>query len=105
MQPTPEMRKNVPRTLAKNLLLGNGNYDFYVSYGLYLQRNQRVRELINEVAVMNNIKVLDPIPYLCDNDRCMGLFKGRPIYYDGDHMSEYGNKLLTPMFKLVVDKY
>ena len=105
VQPTPEMRKNVPRTLAKNLLLGNGNYDFYISYGLYLQRNQRVRELINEVAVMNNIKVLDPIPYLCDNDRCMGLFKGRPIYYDGDHMSEYGNKLLTPMFKLVVDKY
>ncbi len=82
------MRKNVPRTLAKNLLLGNGNYDFYISYGLYLQRNQRVRELINEVAVMNNIKVLDPIPYLCDNDRCMGLFKGRPIYYDSDHMSE-----------------
>jgi peptidoglycan/LPS O-acetylase OafA/YrhL len=105
VQPTPEMRKNVPMILAKNLLLGNGDYDLSIDYSLYLQRNERVRNLINEVAVMNDIEVLDPIPYLCDNGRCMAQFEGRPIYYDGDHMSEYGNKLLTPMFKLVVDKY
>jgi hypothetical protein len=29
----------------------------------------------------------------------MAQFKGRPIYYDGDHMSEYGNKFLAPMFE------
>ncbi|MCP4412618.1 MAG: acyltransferase [Gammaproteobacteria bacterium] len=105
VQPTPEMRRNIPKTLAKNLLFGNGNYDLSIDYDLYLQRNERVRNLINEVAVMNDIEVLDPIPYLCDNGRCMDQFEGRPIYYDGDHMSEFGNKLLTPMFQLVVDKY
>ncbi|WP_426148754.1 SGNH hydrolase domain-containing protein [Polaromonas sp. DSR2-3-2] len=23
---------------------------------------------------------------------------GRPLYFDDDHLSEYGNKLLVPMF-------
>ena len=99
------MRKDVPKTLAKNLVLGNGNYDLSIDYSLYLQRNDRVRNIINEVATMNDIQVLDPIPYLCDNRRCIAQLEGRPIYYDGDHLSEYGNKLLTPMFKLVVEQH
>jgi peptidoglycan/LPS O-acetylase OafA/YrhL len=105
VQPTPEMRTNVPNTLALNHLLGNGDVDLSVDYDLYIKRNERVRTLINDVAVMNGIQVLDPIPYLCDNGRCMAQFEGRPIYYDGDHMSEYGNKLLTPMFKLAVEQH
>ncbi|RTE65586.1 acyltransferase [Amphritea opalescens] len=104
VQPTPEMRKNVPATLARNLLLDNGDYDLSIDYGLYIQRNERLRNLINEVSIKKNIVVLDPAPYLCHNDRCLAQIKGRPIYYDGDHMSEYGNKLLTPMFKLVTEK-
>ncbi|WP_283669677.1 SGNH hydrolase domain-containing protein, partial [Escherichia coli] len=31
--------------------------------------------------------------------RCWGSKDGRPIYFDDDHLSEYGNKLLVPMFK------
>ena len=49
-----------------------------------------------------NVKTLDPTPYLCNKDTCIALYNKRPIYYDGDHMSEYGNKLLSPMFKNVL---
>lgn len=105
VQPTPEMRMNVPKILAKNLLLDNGNYDLSIDYSLYLKRNERVRNLINEVAIMNDIQVLDPIPYLCHSGRCMAQFEGRPIYSDGDHLSEFGNKLLIPMFKLAIDNH
>lgn len=104
VEPTPEMRKNIPQTLVKNMMKGI-NDDLSIDYKLYLQRNKQVRNIINEVAVNNNIQVLDPIPYLCNEGRCRALFKGRPIYYDGDHMSEYGNKLLTPMFSLAMKKY
>ena len=104
VHPTPEMRKNIPMTLAKNILLENGNYDLSLDYSLYFLRNERVRDLINQVAIINDIEALDPIPYLCNNGRCIAELQGRPIYYDGDHMSEYGNKLLTPLFKLAIDK-
>ncbi len=52
-------------------------------------------------AAQCGVKILDPLPYLCHDGRCWGSKDGRPIYYDDDHLSEYGNKLLVPMFKEV----
>jgi len=105
VQPTPEMRRNVPKALVKNMILNTVNDDLSIDYDLYLQRNKHLRSLINEVAVTSGIQVLDPVPYLCHNGRCMAQFEGRPIYSDGDHLSEYGNKLLTPMFSSTIEKY
>ena len=36
---------------------------------------------------------------LCPKNECKSLQNGRPLYRDADHMSENGNKILTPMFK------
>lgn len=106
LYPTPEMRINVPKVLSKNIMFNiNLDDDLSVKYDLYLQRNKRLRLLYKEVAEINNIQTLDPVPLLCGNDRCMAQFKGRPIFFDGDHMSEYGNKLLTPMFEAVLNTH
>ncbi|MEH6454202.1 MAG: SGNH hydrolase domain-containing protein, partial [Psychromonas sp.] len=104
IKPTPEMRKNIPKTLAKNIIL-NKKDDLSINYELYLLRNKYIISLIDELAYSNDIQALDPIPYLCDNGRCIAQFNGRPIYSDGDHMSEYGNKLLAPMFQLAIQKH
>jgi hypothetical protein len=47
------------------------------------------------------VHILDPLPYLCHDGRCWGSKAGRPLYSDDNHLSEYGNKLLVPMFKQV----
>ncbi len=104
LQPTPEMKRNIPKTLAKNILF-NIDDDLSLDYDLYLNRNTRIRHLLDEVAQSNKVEILDPIPYLCNNDKCMAQIEGRPIYYDGDHMSEYGNKLLTQMFNSALDNH
>jgi len=103
--PTPEMRRNIPQTLVKNIMLNRDNDDLSIDNELYFKRNNLVRALISNVAKSNSIEVLDPIPSLCNESRCMAQYQNRPIYYDGDHMSEFGNKLLTPMFSLAMDKY
>ena len=103
VQPIPEMRKNIPKILSRNLLFGNGNYDLSINYELYIERNKLIRQLINDVATNNDIFVLDPTTYLCKNDMCMAQVNGRPLYYDGDHLSEFGNKILTPMFKAAIN--
>ena len=97
--PTSEMRFNVPKVMSKELLLNKKVTVPSISEEQYLKRNKPIIEIFNRVAANNKIKVLDPTKYMCSNKECKGLHEGRPIYYDGDHMSEYGNKLLTPMFK------
>jgi len=104
VQPIPEMRKNIPKVLAKNLLLKNDDYDLSITLDQYDRRNKKIRSLLGDVASKTESIVLDPIPYLCPNSRCLAQIKGRPLYFDGDHMSEYGNKLLTPLFKQVVEQ-
>ena len=97
VQPTPEMGRNIPNTLARNLLL-NKKDDLSLDYKNYLKNSSLVRKLISTTSILCSASVLDPVDFLCTNGRCKALANDRPIYYDGDHMSEYGNKLLTPMF-------
>jgi peptidoglycan/LPS O-acetylase OafA/YrhL len=102
VQPTPEMRRHIPNTLARNILFNNNYDDLSIDIELYDERNEHVRNIINQVSKTSNVQAVDPIPYLCHGGRCMAQLKGRPIYFDDNHMSEYGNKLLTPMFRLAL---
>jgi hypothetical protein len=49
------------------------------------------------------VKILNPLPYLCDDQKCDGTRDGMPLYVDDNHLSERGNRLLVPMFKQVFD--
>lgn len=101
--PTPEMKGNVPKVMSKELLLGNKNIDLSIDYKKHYNRNNLIINIMNKIEENNkNVKILDPTPFLCNKDKCMALYNEIPIYYDGDHMSEHGNKLLTPMFKSVI---
>ncbi len=102
VQPVPEIPLNVPKTLAQNSLLGLDKKITYSSND-YLQRAGKTREIITNSAKLCNSVVLDPYKILCNKDKCLTEYKGRPIYRDGDHLSEYGNKLLTPMFKTALN--
>lgn len=97
-QPVPEMGKNVPKTMSRLMLQNKPLNQLNLSYEKYMSRNQRVREIIQNVANQCHTTVLDPVPLLCKNNQCIAQYQMRPLYYDGDHMSEYGNKFLTPMF-------
>ena len=47
------------------------------------------------------VKILDPLPYLCDEQYCYGDKEGLPIYYDDDHLNERGAQLLQPLLQSV----
>lgn len=40
--------------------------------------------------------IWDPLPILCDTDACRAQRDGHPLFFDGDHLSGYGNRLLLP---------
>lgn len=45
------------------------------------------------------VSLWDPLPLLCDDQHCAALREGRPLFFDGDHLSPYGNLVLLPPFR------
>lgn len=101
LRPIPEMGIHVPNTLVRNQMFGRGGDDIKISLTEYHERHAFIWEAQDQAAEQCGVKILDPLPYLCDDQYCYGLRDGRPLYYDDDHLSEYGNKFLIPMFEQV----
>ncbi|WP_448661255.1 acyltransferase family protein [Sphingomonas sp. CJ20] len=58
------------------------------------------------VAAMNALAVhqpgltlWDPFPVLCPGDPCQALPDGRPLFFDGDHLSGFGNDRVYPSLR------
>jgi len=97
VRPIPEMGFNVPKTLSRRMMLGM-NADLFITMDDYKKRNLWAWRAMDAAHDQCGVKILDPTAYLCSNERCYGSKNGRPLYYDDDHLSGFGNKLLSPMF-------
>ena len=97
VRPFPEMGFHVPQTMSRRMALRLSG-DVSISMQDYRNRNAWVWAAQDEARDKCGVKILDPLPYLCRDDRCYGSRNGRPLYSDADHLSEFGNKLLVPMF-------
>lgn len=100
LRPIPEIGANVPKVMARNLMWNTAR-PVSVSLDEYRERNAVVRAAQDEAALRCGVHLLDPEPYLCREGRCDGGRDGRPVYFDDDHLSESGNRLLVPLFASV----
>ncbi|MDR9500091.1 MAG: acyltransferase family protein [Hydrogenovibrio sp.] len=100
VRPIPEMGKNVPKEMAKRAMFGNDD-PVKISVDEYHERHGFVWETQDQAAKQCGVQILNPLPYLCDDQYCYGSKNGRPLYFDDDHLSEYGNKFLVPMFEQI----
>lgn len=96
VRPIPELGVDVPHT-ARAMVWGQFS-EVSLSLANYHQRNDFVWRAQDAAREQCGVKILDPLPYLCQSGHCQGTRNGRPIYFDDDHLSEYGNKFLAPMF-------
>jgi len=100
MRPIPEMGFDVPRVLSRRLAFGI-KQDLSISIEDYQRRNQWVWAAQDAAQKRCGVQILDPTPALCHDGRCFGSENLRPLYSDDDHLSEFGNKRLVPMFHSV----
>ena len=98
LKPTPELKLNVPEVMGRSLLIGQEKR-VSVSLAEYKERNEIALRLLDDVASKCNVTLLDPIPYLCDAERCYGDVDGLPIFFDDDHLNMRGADLLKPLFE------
>lgn len=97
LRPVPEMPVHVPKSVGRAMMRGLAA-DVSISREQYRQRHAFVWALQDEAASQCGVQLLDPLPYLCDERVCHGSVEGLPRYVDMDHLSESGNRLLTPLF-------
>jgi len=99
MRQVASQQKDIPKALARAELLGDDVEDVGVPVALHEKVTQRSNETIDRVeAAVPGLLVLDPIPYLSREERCVAQVDGRPLYYDYQHLTTFGAEQLTPMF-------
>lgn len=101
VNPIPEMAHNIPRTLSHRLMTGRATRDLSVSLANYEKQNAVILQAQARAAKQCGVQVLDPTAWLCTAGRCMGSKNLQPWYFDDNHLSETGNKILVPMFRQV----
>jgi peptidoglycan/LPS O-acetylase OafA/YrhL len=102
VRPIPEMGVDVPKAMSRALARGE-HQDISISLTEYHQRHSIVWAAQDAAREACGVKILDPLPFLCHDGRCFGNKADRPLYYDDDHLSEFGNKLLVPMFAQIFE--
>ena len=87
--PTPEYRVRVPKLLAAARERGEPNLpQRYLSPYLWTT-DERVEPIARQFAVY-----LSPRKVMCEERRCSGWIGGQPSYYDRQHLTEDGARLL-----------
>jgi peptidoglycan/LPS O-acetylase OafA/YrhL len=97
--PIPEMGREVPQTMVRAAMAGKPLADITIPRTAYDARNDVAFAALNRAKKHCGVRVLYPTPYLCDKQFCHGAKDGKPLYFDDDHLSESGNKVLLPMFR------
>jgi Predicted acyltransferases len=99
MRQVASQQKDIPKALARAELLGDEVEDVGVPVEVHEKATRRSNEIIDRVrAAVPGVLVLDPIPYLSREARCVAELGGRPLYYDYQHLTTFGAEQLTPMF-------
>ena len=75
-------------------------------HGFDMPRDQLEKLRASVISSMNHIKInvrgiqiWDPFPLLCPSETCHSIRDGKPLFFDADHISGYGNAFLYPHFK------
>ncbi|MCV9880299.1 acyltransferase family protein [Brenneria izbisi] len=96
--PVPEMNFDIPKKLSHDLMFNREIVDIFIEISDYHERNKDVIYAQNIARNNCGVEILDVTKYLCENNKCYGNKGTDVFYFDDDHLSELGNRKLSPMF-------
>jgi peptidoglycan/LPS O-acetylase OafA/YrhL len=94
----PEMKVSVPHALARKHMF-NLNIDIRLEFGDYLQRQLHVFSELEKMQGRYGVKIIYPHQILCANGYCETMRDGIVLYSDSNHLTEFGARLLSPLFE------
>ena len=79
--------------------LGFSSQNSTMSKELYLKRMSNYRFSVDRAAKGLYVTVIDPIDYMCDQDRCYSYKNNNFLYADDDHFSVFGSNYVAERMK------
>ena len=79
--------------------LGLSSQNSTMSKELYLKRMSSYRPSVNQAKKGLDVTVIDPIDYMCDQDRCYSYKNNNFLYADDDHFSVFGSNYVAKRMK------
>ena len=101
VRPIPSMPLDGPKVMSRALMFGKPLPDVSLPLATYFEQSKDVWQAQDLAAMQCGVTILDTTAYLCDDSKCKGEMNQRPLYFDSTHISEFGNKLLVPMFSQI----
>ncbi|RTE86262.1 MULTISPECIES: acyltransferase family protein [Gammaproteobacteria] len=99
LRPIPEMPSSVPQTMSRSMLFKDNVERVSVSQQAYESRQAVILDAQDRAAAQCDVKIIELPEEYCDGERCWGDYQGRPMYYDDDHLSEFGASFLQPKLR------
>ncbi len=105
MRQVAAQQRDIPKSLAKAALLGEDVDAVGVRVADHARFTHRSNEIIDRIAAREpHLRVIDPIPYLARDGRCLAEEGGRALYYDYQHLTRHGAEFLRPMFASLIQR-
>jgi hypothetical protein len=96
--PVPEAGVNVPEAMAKRALLDRDFQGIGPTVSLFLDRQKFVLPLLAQASKIPGVTILYPQKQLCGKTDCRIEADGHSLYFDSDHLSLHGAKVISPIF-------
>lgn len=94
--PIPELDVNINKIAFKSIVFGNDISSIKgPSRAYYEARNKAVLDAINTADLSGNVRLIDTAGIFCDKESCYSFLNGDPLYFDDDHPSVIGAKLIV----------
>lgn len=95
MSPLPEYWDNIPNVIAQSIL--NEEVVFNIPKSVFAKRSNFITQGLESLEKICGISLINSSEALCNETECKIHEDNRPLYYDDNHLSEWGNKLLIPV--------
>jgi peptidoglycan/LPS O-acetylase OafA/YrhL len=93
--PIPEQGWDIPLLAAKANFFGANFSKSSVKRDVIERRYSEVVSLFDSFGENKNLVRIFPTKIFCDENRCASSLQGIPLYYDDDHLSNEGAKLVV----------
>ena len=98
--PVPEAGEDVPNFTVKKRILGKEDFILKVPYSKFFERNKYAYQSLNLISDIKELIRIFPSKFFCEeiyNGDCKTIVNGRSIYYDDDHLSNFGASFIIPL--------
>jgi hypothetical protein len=98
--PLPEPSVRVPKALYIKQL-GFDNTDIDIPRASFLTQNSYILSLFEEISKNKSVKFIWPNIALCGEHICPVVEDGKPLYFDSNHLSEFGVSKTSTLYDAI----